>query len=209
MRSRQATARSPGPLPAKRSAILAAASRVFLTEGYGAAGMAAIAAEAAVSKQTIYSHFAGKEALFGAIIRSRCDDLLASLGAAAPGGADPQAALAGVATGFLDLVLSDEGTAFFRAVVAESARFPELAEAFYESGPRVAADNVAAYLAAMDRAGVLRVADPDASARLFFGMLRGDLYLRRLLDLESAPTEEKIGETVTGAVAAFLAAHRP
>ena len=40
-------------------------------------------------------------------------------------------------------------------------------------------------------------------------MLRGDLYLRRLLDLTPEPPAAEIEPLVRQAVAAFLAAHAP
>ncbi|MGW1172093.1 TetR/AcrR family transcriptional regulator [Kitasatospora sp. NPDC002543] len=50
--------------PEKRRAITRAATTVFGREGYVRAGMDAIAAEAGVSKRTVYNHFADKETLF-------------------------------------------------------------------------------------------------------------------------------------------------
>ena len=67
---------NPDDLSEKVQAILQAGSRVFLQSGYGAASMDAIANEAKVSKQTVYSHFGAKDALFEAIIESKCAELI-------------------------------------------------------------------------------------------------------------------------------------
>src|SRR5690349_20862328 len=48
----------------KRQAILAAAETVFLRAGFAGASMDEIAADAGVSKQTVYSHFCTKKDLF-------------------------------------------------------------------------------------------------------------------------------------------------
>ena len=56
----------------KRAAILAAAKRLFPMSGFEGTSMDAIAAEAGVSKLTVYSHFTDKETLFVAAIRARC-----------------------------------------------------------------------------------------------------------------------------------------
>ena len=56
----------------KRAAILAAAKRLFPLSGFEGTSMDAIAAEAGVSKLTVYSHFTDKETLFVAAIRARC-----------------------------------------------------------------------------------------------------------------------------------------
>ena len=53
--------------PDKHDAIIRAASEMFLAEGFDRTSLDQIAQRAGVSKQTIYSHFADKEALFKAI----------------------------------------------------------------------------------------------------------------------------------------------
>lgn len=196
------------PISGKRAAILDAATRVFLEYGYGAASMGTIAVQAGVSKQTVYSHFGSKEALFGAIVRERCDRLLLPIRISDSQGKGPAAVLTDVAVRFVTLIRNPESRALFRAVVAESGRFPELAEAFYRSGPALAVDNLAAYLADVDGRGEIKVEKPLLSARLFFGMLRGDWHLRLLLGIGPEPSDQEADAIVTHVVAMFLAAHR-
>src|SRR5690348_17437726 len=57
----------------KRAAILEAAKRLFPQHGFEGTSMDAVAAEAGVSKLTVYSHFGGKEALFIETVRCKCD----------------------------------------------------------------------------------------------------------------------------------------
>lgn len=194
-------------LPSKRKAILEAANRVFLESGYGSASMDQVAREAGVSKQTVYSHFGGKDALFGAIIQENCDQLLEPILKPRTRGDDPRAALASIARRFLNLVLSEDAMALLRAVVGETGRFPELAQAFYQAGPLLAVENLSLYLAEMNRKGVLSVDDPRFAASLFFGMLRGDLYVRQLLGAGPAPTAGDIERAVDEAVDVFLTAY--
>ncbi|MCH7551379.1 MAG: TetR/AcrR family transcriptional regulator [Proteobacteria bacterium] len=191
----------------KHLLIVEAATRVFLDFGYGAASMDAIAAEAGVSKQTVYSHFGAKEALFEAIIEVKCDELMAPGSLKLVPGQDHAETLAGVARRFLTTVLADPNSALFRVVIAESVRFPELAEAFYRAGPTTATETLAGYLAELGGQGVLAIADATASAKLFFAMLRGDLYMRRLLGLTPEPPAADIEAVVDEAVTAFLAAY--
>ena len=66
----------------KRLAVLEAAKRLFVTHGFSSVSMDQIAADAGVSKLTVYSHFGDKEALFFASVEERCreqlpDDLFA------------------------------------------------------------------------------------------------------------------------------------
>ncbi|WP_260195903.1 TetR/AcrR family transcriptional regulator, partial [Actinophytocola gossypii] len=70
----------------KRQAILDSARSVFLQKGYAGTSMDEVAAQATVSKQTVYKHFADKRRLFEAITtgdisatESLTHDMLASL----------------------------------------------------------------------------------------------------------------------------------
>src|SRR3954464_12990630 len=59
---------APRGLPGKRTAIMRAATRIFIAAGYERASLDTVAAEAGVSKQTIYNHFGDKERLFVAVV---------------------------------------------------------------------------------------------------------------------------------------------
>ncbi|MCZ9347827.1 TetR/AcrR family transcriptional regulator, partial [Streptomyces sp. TRM76130] len=77
-----ATTGTPRGRVAKREAITRAARAVFGREGFTAAGIETIAAEAEVSTRTIYNHFTGKEELFAAVIEdssTRVADVLVDL----------------------------------------------------------------------------------------------------------------------------------
>ena len=62
-------------VPTKKELIVAAARKLFASEGFGAISMDAIAAEAGVSKRTVYNHFDNKETLFGEIMIDICHEL--------------------------------------------------------------------------------------------------------------------------------------
>src|ERR1700761_2914102 len=57
----------------RRKAILAIAREIFLTEGYAAASMSAIAARLGGSKGTLYNYFPSKEGLFAEFMRDQCE----------------------------------------------------------------------------------------------------------------------------------------
>ncbi|MFI6213395.1 TetR/AcrR family transcriptional regulator [Nocardia brasiliensis] len=65
-----------------REAVLAAAERVFLSNGYNATTMAQIANEAGRTHGAIYGHFAGKEALCQEILRRHYQQLLGQVSTA-------------------------------------------------------------------------------------------------------------------------------
>ncbi len=115
----------------KRQAILAGARQEFLGHGYAATSMDRIARAAQVSKATVYSHFADKEALFRALTEQMVGERLGELFGTSAGDslpAEPAAALATLAGRCLARRDSQPPfLAFLRLVIAESERFPELA----------------------------------------------------------------------------------
>ena len=61
------------------SRILAAAARCFYRDGIWATGVDALAAEAGVSKRTLYNHFGSKDSVIAAYLRQREDQWQAKL----------------------------------------------------------------------------------------------------------------------------------
>src|ERR1700741_4253504 len=110
--------RKEGPLASKAESILAAAKRAFLAAGFGAVSMDAIAREAGVSKATVYAHFAGKEELFVAVIGRECERYFARVSASELAPLDVRASLTVLGTRFLALVLSSDGIALHRIILA-------------------------------------------------------------------------------------------
>lgn len=118
-------AASPGA-PETRRRLLGAALAVFGRYGYRRASMEAVAAEAGISRQGLYRHYAGKEALFAAAIshlHDRGDAAGAEAAAAARAAGGGIAAVAGALIG--------ARLAFYAAEIYAS---PHAAELMEESG---------------------------------------------------------------------------
>src|SRR6476619_2170444 len=95
--------------PARCQRILEAASRNFSAHGLERASVEAIAAEAGVSKMTVYSHFASKEGLFEAVIRERTERVIGELaGAEALDPKRPEKALLAIGEQFLALTHEED-----------------------------------------------------------------------------------------------------
>lgn len=63
----------------KRAAILAAARDLFLRDGFAQVSMDAVAAQAGVSKRTVYDYFGDKQHLMHQVVLDAADSLLAAL----------------------------------------------------------------------------------------------------------------------------------
>ena len=193
----------------KAESILAAAKESFLARGFGAVSMDAIARQACVSKATVYAHFAGKEELFGAVIGRECESRFAGFSAQELDPRDVAASLFVLGRRFLELILSPDAIALHRIILAEVTRFPLLGEVFWRAGPERNLLQIETFMRHAAAAGTLALADTRLAAEQFVGLVRGEIQLRRLLQLDSAADETIIPAAVDAAVATFLRAFRP
>ncbi len=192
----------------KRQAVIEAASELFIAQGYGAVSMDAIARAAGVSKATLYAHFASKNRLFATIINEACQQNVTLSDPLPEPSGDLAAVLTALGQRLLRFLLEAKALAIHRVVLAESVRFPELGQAFYENGPGLFRRTFSAWLAAQDAAGRLTVPDPLMAADQFMGMLRtGGVFLRASLGLQPPPTDAEIDATVAAAVRTLLRAY--
>lgn len=152
----------------KRSQILAGALRVFLASGYNDTSMDRVAKEAGVSKQTIYSYFEGKEQLFRQLVEHLTATLFPADVSLPFAELEPPAFLQKLAWIFFERIDRWEYQAFFRLVMAESARFPELVQIYVREAVEPGTRMLEAYFAAHPETGV---SDPEAAARIFRGAL--------------------------------------
>jgi TetR/AcrR family transcriptional repressor of mexJK operon len=190
--------------PEKRAQILNGAATVFAADGYEGASMARIAAVAGVSKGTLYNHFDSKAALFTAYVGEKCDQNLAHVFDGADHDGDPADVLRGIGERMLRMMLSDVGLAIYRVVIAEAAKFPDLARGFFEAGPARAIGFMADWLAEETRRGRLAVPDPAFAAEQFFNLCQTRLVLRRRLEMLPDPPAAAIELVVETSIAMFL-----
>lgn len=191
----------------KRRQILDAAGKVFLADGYAAASMDAIARAANVSKATLYAYFPGKDALFGAMVAERCAAMLAQNRFVGDHGAPLPEALHRLVDFWLRFLLNPEVVGTYRTVLAEGARFPDLARAFFEAGPALGLAWIAEWIAEEQRRGRLRAdLDPRTTGAQLIALLRSELYIKVALGLMKEPPEAAIRAEVDAATALLLRA---
>jgi TetR/AcrR family transcriptional regulator, mexJK operon transcriptional repressor len=154
----------------KQAAILEAATRVFLDNGFRGTSMDAIARAAEVAKQTVYQHFTDKERLFVEVVRRAVNTVADPVAAEIEqlgSGDDLAVDLKELAVRQLGAVLQPRVLALRRLVIAEASRFPELGQAFFDQGPGRTMNGLAARFAELSQEGRLRVADPSTAAAEF------------------------------------------
>jgi TetR/AcrR family transcriptional regulator, mexJK operon transcriptional repressor len=195
----------------KRAAVLEAAAKVFLSGGYLGASMDEIADLAGVSKQTVYTYFSNKEALFAAMasaLSNEANDRVHNNVAEFGEDDDLEGYLVGYAVRQLEVVLTPRILQLRRLVIGEVGRFPELGAALYAGGPGRAIASLAATFERLADRGALSVHDPLLAATQFNWLIMSAPLNRTMLLGDGAiPSSKELREHAREGVRMFLAAY--
>lgn len=186
-----------------RAAILDAATQLFLELGYDRSSLTQVAARAGVSKATLFKQFPTKAELFEAMV-------LAAGGTAepellAPPAGDFHAGLFSLGAAYADLLARPRMTDLIRAVIAESARFPELREQTFNFGTLPVLRALRTFLEASNAHGDAHVDDIDVAAAQYLGMIATVVFWPRLVHGGWSLTDEETRRTVDEAARTIVA----
>lgn len=189
----------------KRAAIVDTAAHHFLHHGYAATAIEQVAADAGVSKVTIYNQFGDKRALFAAAVTCECEKMRGyfSLEAMPPGSIRER--LLAIGQAILAFLLRPEMIQFEHRIAAETEVDPVIGAAFLEAGPWRMQRNFAEWLNHATEAGELTVPDPLLAAEQFVSLCKGMGDLERRFGTAVSP--EARDRRISGAVDMFLAAY--
>jgi AcrR family transcriptional regulator len=195
---------------AKRQSVVEAAADVFCREGYNGSNIDLIAAEAGVSRQTVYNHHGDKERLFVAVVRELTERINAgffeTLGKFPDKPTDLQADLTAFAIRLnRNCICNRDGKFLNKLIQSEGERYPELFEEWREHGPGKTWAALAARLARLALAGHLELDDPDLAARQFMALIKADLHTSMMLGI--MPPEAEVEASAAQAVKTFLRAY--
>jgi TetR/AcrR family transcriptional regulator, mexJK operon transcriptional repressor len=195
----------------RRQAILAAATEVFVRQGYLGATTDQVAAAAAVSKQTVYKQFGDKQHLFAEVIgvtTTGVVDRLAAVVARTLGDVqDVHAGLLDLARGFLRGLLQPDVLRLRRLVVAEADRFPEVGQAWFEQGFDRALVILGEALQGLEERGLLHgLGDPTLAAYQFAGLVMyRPMNQAMFAGTGVLPSDDQLDHVARSAVEVFLA----
>jgi TetR/AcrR family transcriptional repressor of mexJK operon len=194
----------------KRRVIMEAATTLFLRKGYLGTSMDEVAALAAVSKQTVYKHFADKERLFTDIILGITDvasDFVEDVARTLHDTDDLEKDLRGLARRYVTSVVRPHVLQLRRLVVGESARFPELARTYHERAPERTVTALASSFQRLAERGHLRLDDPQLAANHFAYLVVGMPLDRALFRGDDSFTRAELERLADAGVGVFLAAY--
>ena len=196
----------PGPRArAKRDQILDGARRVFLRDGFAATSTDAIAAEAKVSKRTLYAYYPSKEDLFVDVLRELTIEnpqtrALESIEGMSPkNGGELRRDLLELGGKIVAIMMQPDYLALLRTTIADIHRFPQLGGLFRATVPERALRSFAALIERTRERGIVgENVDGDVAARMFVGPLLTYAILNGLLaeGPPRPPAPQKIEEMV-------------
>jgi AcrR family transcriptional regulator len=196
--------------PAKRVAIIGAATELFLKGGYVGTSVDQVAARAGVAKQTVYEHFGSKEQLFKELVARTIDQ-----------GAQPfldriveleetdnlEASLLELAQELIAVIKQPRLLELRRLVIGEVRRFPELGRVYYERGPGRTIDVLASRFERLSERGLLRVGDVQLAAEEFNWLVLSIPINRAMFEPRTRFSDEELARWAREAVRIFLAAN--
>ena len=194
----------------KRTAILEVAKRLFPAHGFDGVSMDQIAAEAGVSKLTVYSHFGDKESLFCAASTAQCEDQLPAsmfLGQLQGGLREQLLAIAGA---FFALVTSEQALAMHRMMTMPGTGDARVRELFWQAGPQRVKEEFAEFLRAHAAQGALDLDDAYRAASQFLCLIKGELHMQMLCGMcMGERTPEVVEDHLAASVEMFMRAYAP
>jgi TetR/AcrR family transcriptional regulator, mexJK operon transcriptional repressor len=184
----------------KRAAIERAALDAFVSDGFARTSVDRVAADAGVSKRTVYDYFGDKEQLFLSVLdralhahQEEFSALLErTLGGEITTPADLESALVGFGVEFATgTSQSRQRTAMIQLITTEAAHFPQLLELWRSRNPQQTA--LAQRLREFARSGLLDLDDAGADeAAAHLGILTTTLANERTLYGTAAPIEQDV-----------------
>nr|WP_255636084.1 TetR/AcrR family transcriptional regulator [Azospirillum sp. 412522] len=193
----------------KPAQIMDAAGTLFLEHGYSAVSMDAVAKKANVSKATLYAHFGSKEELFRAMVACECANSVMSSVWDEAMELPAADGLRLIGRTFVRFIASAKALGLYRMVLGEVLRQPQLAQAFYESGPAETFERGRQFMARLAAKGELAITDCDLATHQYFGLLKANLHMKMLLCLSERPSDEDLERFVDAAVDLFVKGYAP
>jgi TetR/AcrR family transcriptional repressor of mexJK operon len=188
----------------RKAKILSAATRLFLSKGYGETSIDAIVEKSGGSKATLYSYYPTKADLFRAVV----DSIVTTQEGPVLGSLDNvRKTLVTFAEHRLGVIFSNNHRALMRLIISERERFPDIARMYYEQGPLHSHMVLRDYFEALIDKDLLDIRSADEACEFFRGMLMHQRYIEQLY-LDASPlSAEEIGVKARHVVDRFLEAY--
>jgi AcrR family transcriptional regulator len=194
----------------KHDAIAAAALVLFARDGYERTSVDAIAAEAGVSKRTVYSHYGDKENLFLLILHETYDTMRERVGDIVDRNLrdvdDVRLALTTCVREIVRTITrAPERATLIRLLISEAPHFPAILDLWHNRG---IVPLLAEPLAKLAAAGLLGTDDPAQAAEHLSALTLGQVNNKSMMGTIQL-TDSEADRIVLSGIAAFMRAYAP
>ena len=179
----------------KRKQILASAGELFLTSGFSGCSMEMVAKQSGVSKQTVYSHFNNKEALFLAVIEDKCAEYQLDDRHLVTADSSLTQVLRERGLQIIKLLHDDQVIAIYRVIIGEVNSNPRVAELFYQAGPKHSLEYLAKCFLSFAKQPITEEF-AHKCAVTFFSLLKSEFHIKSILGLDFALSDQEQKEHV-------------
>lgn len=187
-------------------AIHQAMFELLLTQGFDRLTMGAIATRAQMSKQTLYKHYASKEALIAALVQHNATQINTTLETLSKDNPLPlNESLKRVGDQLVRLLTSEKSILINRIAIASASTNASLGQLLFTFGRQMTLPTLTTLISqAIKNTKPSFEISPSDMAETFIGLLMGDLQVRCLLGVATTPNEQSITARVELAVKQFM-----
>lgn len=192
----------------KLCAILDASLKLFSARGIDGVAVEAIAAEAGVSKVTIYANFKDKNAIMVALVQRAALGLERLILDASQTDGDLKTKLTQIGMALVEFMVDPARAKMERCLSMEKERNPDLARQFFDAGPGRLRDLLANLLTEACNCGEMNLACSRMAAEDLLGLWLGFSAIERRY-FACPPDAAVLRQRVKHGVDFFVRSHRP
>jgi TetR/AcrR family transcriptional regulator, regulator of autoinduction and epiphytic fitness len=187
----------------KRTAVVRAAMKLFLEQGYERTSLQQIGKRADVSTATLFKRFPTKAALFEAMVEDfwaappPCPEKALS--------EDPAVGLRKMGVSYALLLRSPDMQAIYRLIISEAPRFPDLGRTVYDRAKGPFLKRLEDYLRTQAAAGRLVIDNIETASNQFLAVITGQSFWPELIGLGCGGSNDEVEQIVEDAVKLMLA----
>jgi len=186
----------------KHARALDAALKIFAKFGYTAATMDAIAAEAGLTKPTLYQYFSSKDELFRQIILAPREVMLLTINDSRTNCHVAQ--LHEFSWAYTKTVMRKDFLSLARLVIGDAQRNPDLANAYQINGPDRVLEGLVNFITKQATLGKLVIEDAEMAAEDFWGLILSAPRNRALHNPDAFDDLSQLSKYVHNGIKIFL-----
>lgn len=192
----------------KDTAILKAARELLYEKGPEAVTMEGVAAKAKISKGTMYSRYANRQALLQTVVETESKNITLSIDVAPKSSQDLKVSLLNFAEQLTSFLISKEHLKLMGVMALPTGVQDNLKKEIYQNGPQKTHDTLTQFLTSATESGLINCDNPADNAELLLGMMMGLDLVRAWYGIPLRIKQEKENQAHAQAViTAFLALH--